>query len=127
MLASKFFGNMFTGDPNGGGAGRGAIIAQLEQTLRRLGPDHLDLYYLHTWDRHTPIAEMLRALDDQVRLGKIRYPGFSSVPAWVTAQAQTLAELRDWTPRAMLQFAGTTVDGESSVVYPPLLQSDVRY
>ncbi|HEY2518841.1 MAG TPA: aldo/keto reductase [Streptosporangiaceae bacterium] len=48
VLASKFFGNMFPGDPNGGGAGRGAIIAQLEQTLRRLRTDHLDLYYLHT-------------------------------------------------------------------------------
>src|SRR6201992_97912 len=85
VLASKFFGNMFPGDPNGGGAGRGAIIAQVEQTLRRLRTDYLDLYYLHNWDRHTPIVETLRALDDQVRSGKIRYLGFSNVPSWLLA------------------------------------------
>ena len=116
VLASKFFGNMFPGDPNGGGAGRGAIIAQLEQTLRRLGTDYLDLYYLHNWDRRTPIEETLRALDDLVRTGKIRYLGFSNVPAWVTAQAQTLAELRGWTPLIALQveysLLARTVEGE---------------
>ena len=116
VLASKFFGNMFPGDPNGGGAGRGAIIAQLEQTLRRLRTDYLDLYYLHNWDRHTPIVETLRALDDQVRSGKIRYLGFSNVPAWVTARAQTLAELPDWTPLIAPQveysLLARTVEGE---------------
>ena len=116
VLASKFFGNLFPGDPNGGGAGRGAIIAQLEQTLRRLGTDYLDLYYLHNWDRHTPIEETLRTLDDLVRMGKIRYLGFSNVPAWVTAQAQTLAGLRAWTPLIALQveysLLARTVEGE---------------
>lgn len=116
VLASKFFGNMFPGDPNGGGAGRGAIIAQLEQTLRRLRTDYLDLYYLHNWDRRTPIGETLRTLDDLVRMGKIRYLGFSNAPAWVTAQAQTLAELRAWTPLIALQveysLLARTVEGE---------------
>src|ERR1700744_5123968 len=116
VLASKFFGNMFPGDPNGGGAGRGAIIAQVEQTLRRLRTDYLDLYYLHSWDRHTPIEETLRTLDDLVRMGKIRYLGFSNVPAWVTARAQTLAELRAWTPLIALQveysLLARTVEGE---------------
>lgn len=94
MLASKFFANLHPGDPNGGGAGRSAIIAQLDATLRRMQTDRVDLYWLHNWDRNTPIDETLRALDDLVRAGKIRYIGFSNNPAWVTAQAQTLALLR---------------------------------
>jgi aryl-alcohol dehydrogenase-like predicted oxidoreductase len=78
----------------------------------------------------------MRTLDDLVRAGKIRYLGFSNTPAWVTAQAHTMALLKGWTPliapmhgalRAMLQFAGTTVDGETSTAYPPLVESDVRY
>src|ERR1700744_1657516 len=103
VLASKFFGNMFPGDPNGGGAGRGSITAQLDATLRRLRTDYLDLYYLHSWDRHTPLEETVRALDDLVRMGKIRYVGFSNTPAWYTARAQTMAELSSWTPLIALQ------------------------
>jgi aryl-alcohol dehydrogenase-like predicted oxidoreductase len=103
VLASKFFGNMFPGDPNGGGAGRGAIIAQLEESLRRMRTDHLDLYWLHNWDRSTPLEETMRTLDDLVRAGKIRYVGFSNTPAWVIARAQTMAELRGWTPLIALQ------------------------
>ncbi|GAA5136049.1 aldo/keto reductase [Pseudonocardia adelaidensis] len=116
VLASKFFVNLFPGDPNGGGAGRGSIIAQLHETLRRLQTDHLDLYWLHNWDRHTPIEETLRTLDDLVRAGKIRYVGFSNTPAWVTAQAQATALLKGWTPLIALQveysLLARTVEGE---------------
>lgn len=116
VLASKFFFNMFPGDPNGGGAGRGSIIAQLDETLRRLRTDHLDLYWLHNWDRHTPIEETMRTLDDLVRAGKIRYVGFSNTPAWVTAQAHTTALLKGWTPLIALQveysLLARTVEGE---------------
>ncbi|MFC0435965.1 aldo/keto reductase [Kutzneria buriramensis] len=116
VLASKFFGNMFPGDPNGGGAGRASIIAQLHESLRRLNTDYLDLYWLHNWDRNTPIEETLRTLDDLVRAGKIRYVGFSNTPAWVTAQAQTTALLRGWTPIIALQveysLLARTVEGE---------------
>jgi aryl-alcohol dehydrogenase (NADP+) len=116
VVASKFFGNMFPGDPNGGGAGRGSIIAQLHETLRRLNTDYLDLYWLHNWDRHTPVEETMRTLDDLVRAGKIRYIGFSNVPAWVTAQAQTTAMLRGWAPLIALQveysLLARTVEGE---------------
>ncbi len=117
VVASKFFTNMTPGDPNGGGAGRRSIQHQLEQSLRRLGTDHLDLYWLHNWDRHTPIEETMRALDDLVRAGKIRYIGFSNVPAWVTAQAQTVALLRSWTPLIALQveysLLARDVEGET--------------
>jgi aryl-alcohol dehydrogenase-like predicted oxidoreductase len=116
VLASKFFANMFPGDPNGGGAGRGSITAQLHESLRRLGTDYLDLYWLHNWDRATPIEETMRALDDLVRAGKIRYIGFSNTPAWVTAQAQTTALLRGWSPVIALQveysLLARTVEGE---------------
>ena len=60
ILASKFFTNMFPGDPNGGGAGRRSIIAQLDESLRRMRTDYLDLYWLHNWDRHTPVEETMR-------------------------------------------------------------------
>jgi aryl-alcohol dehydrogenase (NADP+) len=103
VVASKFFCNMFPGDPNGGGAGRGSIRAQLHESLRRLNTDYLDLYWLHNWDRNTPIEETMRTLDDVVRAGKVRYIGFSNVPAWVTAQAQMMALLRGWTPLVALQ------------------------
>jgi aryl-alcohol dehydrogenase-like predicted oxidoreductase len=116
VLASKFFTNLFPGDPNGGGAGRSSIIAQLDQTLRRLRTDHLDLYWLHNWDRNTPIEETLRTLDDLVQAGKIRYVGFSNTPAWVTAQAQTTALFRGWAPLIALQveysLLARTVEGE---------------
>lgn len=116
VIASKFFANMHPGDPNGGGAGRSSIIASLDQTLRRLRTDYLDLYWLHNWDRHTPIEETMSALDDVVRAGKVRYLGFSNTPAWVTAQAQTTAQLRGWTPLIALQVEYSllerTVEGE---------------
>lgn len=116
VLASKFFTNMYPGDPNGGGAGRKAIIAQLDETLRRLQTDYLDVYWLHNWDRITPLTETMRTLDDLVRAGKIRYLGFSNTPAWVTAQAQTMAQLKDWTPLIALQveysLLARTVEGE---------------
>lgn len=103
ILATKFFTNMFPGDPNGGGAGRRSIIAQLEHSLRRLRTDYIDLYWLHNWDRHTPVEEIMRTLDDVVTSGKVRYVGFSNTPAWVTAQAQATAVWRGWTPLIALQ------------------------
>ncbi|MGN9912858.1 aldo/keto reductase [Phytohabitans sp. LJ34] len=116
VLASKFFGNMHPGDPNGGGAGRGAIIAQLHETLRRMRTDYLDLYWLHNWDRNTPVEETMRTLDDLVRAGKVRYLGFSNTPAWVVARAQTMAQLKGWTPLVALQveysLLARTVEGE---------------
>ncbi|MFI5910615.1 aldo/keto reductase [Dactylosporangium sp. NPDC051541] len=116
VLASKFFTNMHPGNPNAGGAGRSAIRFQLHETLRRLRTDHIDLYWLHNWDRNTPIEETMRALDDLVREGHVRYVGFSNTPAWVTAQAQTMALLRGWTPLVALQveysLLARTVEGE---------------
>jgi len=116
VIATKFAGNMFPGDPNGGGAGRKAIVQQLDASLTRLGTDYVDLYWLHNHDPHTPIEETVATLDDLVRAGKIRYVGLSDTPAWEVARAATIAELRGWAPVAGIQveysLAARTVEGE---------------
>src|SRR6516165_3057616 len=63
FIATKFFGNLFPGDPNGGGASRKTIASSCEQSLRRLQTDYIDLYWMHCWDRFTPVDETMRALD----------------------------------------------------------------
>jgi aryl-alcohol dehydrogenase-like predicted oxidoreductase len=116
VIATKFTTNLFLGDPNGGGASRKAIIAQCEESLRRLQTDYIDLYWLHAWDKTTPIEETMRALDTLVEEGKVRYIGFSDTPAWKVAQAQTMALLRGWSPLVALQIEYSllqrTVEGE---------------
>src|SRR5436190_6463037 len=116
VLATKFYGNLFPGDPNAGGANRKNIVASCEQSLRRLQTDYIDLYWMHAWDRFTPIDETIRTLDDLVQAGKVRYVGFSDTPAWKVAQAQTLALLRGWTRLIALQIEYSllerTVEGE---------------
>ncbi len=116
VIATKFCGLQLAGDPNAGGAGRKAILAACEQSLRRLGTEYIDLYWMHFWDRHTPIDETMRALDDLVRAGKVRHVGFSDTPAWKVVQAQMLAELRGWSPLIALQIEYSllerTVEGE---------------
>ncbi|MEU0640433.1 aldo/keto reductase [Streptomyces albidoflavus] len=117
VLATKFGGSMAADDPNSGGAGRKAIRAQLDASLRRLNTDYIDLYWMHQWDRHTPIAETLSTLTDLVRAGKIHAIGLSNVPAWWVAEAATTAQLRDWEPVAALQveysLLARTVEGET--------------
>ena len=116
VIATKFFGNLYPGDPNGGGAGRKAIVSSCEQSLRRLQTDYIDLYWMHCWDRFTPIEETMRALDDLVAAGKVRYIGLSDTPAWKVAQAQTIARFRGWAPLVALQIEYSllerTVEGE---------------
>ena len=116
VLATKFLSNMFPGDPNGGGAHRKAIIASCEESLRRMQTGYIDLYWMHFWDDLTPIDETMRAIDDLVRAGKIRYFGISDTPAWKCAQAQCLAAFKDWTPAIALQIeyslAERTVENE---------------
>ncbi|MEC9378542.1 MAG: aldo/keto reductase [Candidatus Latescibacterota bacterium] len=110
VIATKFMGAMHQGDPNSGGAGRKAIMAACEESLRRLQTDYIDLYWLHFWDRHTPIEETLRAFDDLVTAGKIRYVGFSDVPAWKCAEAQTIAAFRNFAPIIALQIEYSLIE-----------------
>ncbi len=102
VVASKF--SMPVGDgPNDRGASRYHMMNAVEDSLRRLQSDHIDLYYVHRWDPHTPLQETLRALDDLVRMGKIRYVGVSTYTSWQLAQANLLSEVRGWTPVVAIQ------------------------
>jgi aryl-alcohol dehydrogenase-like predicted oxidoreductase len=116
VIATKFLTNMYRGDPNGGGAGRKSLVAACEHSLRRLQTDYIDFYWMHFWDHFTPIEETMRALDDLVAAGKVRYIGFSDTPAWKVAQAQTMAVLKGWTPLIALQLEYSllerTIEGE---------------
>jgi aryl-alcohol dehydrogenase-like predicted oxidoreductase len=103
VLATKYTPTRDQTDPNAGGSHRKNLVLSLEQSLRRLRTDYIDLYWVHLWDRHTPIEETMRALDDAVRAGKVLYVGISDAPAWLVSRANTLAECRDWTPFAGLQ------------------------
>ena len=116
VIATKFFGNLYRGDPNAGGGHRKSMVAALEHSLRRLQTDYVDLFWLHAWDRFTPIEETMRGLDDLVRAGKVRYIGFSDTPAWKCSQAQVLAHFHGWSPLIALQIEYSliqrTVEGE---------------
>jgi aryl-alcohol dehydrogenase-like predicted oxidoreductase len=107
---------MFPGDPNGGGAGRKAIMQQIDASLSRLGTDYIDLYWQHNWDQHTPLEETLSTLNDLVHAGKIRYAGLSDTPAWAVARMATIAEFRGWAQIAAIQVEYSllqrTVEGE---------------
>jgi aryl-alcohol dehydrogenase-like predicted oxidoreductase len=104
VLATKYSLTIDRADPNAGGNHRKSLVRPLEQSLRRLRTDYVDLLWLHMRDATTPIEEAVRALDDQVRLGKVLYVGISDAPAWVASQANTLAELRGWSPFVGLQI-----------------------
>jgi aryl-alcohol dehydrogenase-like predicted oxidoreductase len=103
VLGTKYTLSRDRADPNAAGNHRKNLIASLERSLRRLRTDYVDVFWVHVWDRHTPIEETMRALDDAVRAGKILYLGVSDAPAWVVAHANTLARLCGQTPFAGLQ------------------------
>lgn len=104
VIATKFSGNLYPGDPNAGGSGRKSIISACENSLRRLQTDYIDLYWLHNWDVHTPIDETMAALEDLVRAGKVRYLGVSDTPAWKVVEANVTARFRGWSSFIGLQI-----------------------
>lgn len=110
VLATKFSLNMRPDDPNAGGNHRKSIVRSLEDSLKRLNTDYIDLYWLHAWDFTTYPEEVMRALDDMVRAGKVLYIGVSDTPAWIVARSNTLAELRGWTPFVGLQIEYSLIE-----------------
>src|SRR3982075_2883147 len=104
VIATKFSGNLYPGDPNGGGSGRKSLITACENSLRRLQTDYIDLYWLHNWDVNTPIEETMAALEDLVRAGKVRYLGVSDTPAWKVVEANVTARFRGWSAFVGLQI-----------------------
>ena len=102
VIATKVYFPMSSA-PNGGGLSRKAILSEIENSLRRLGTDYVDLYQIHRWDYDTPIEETLEALHDVVRAGKARYIGASSMYAWQFAKALYTADLNGWTRFVSMQ------------------------
>jgi aryl-alcohol dehydrogenase-like predicted oxidoreductase len=104
VLATKYTLSMKEDDPNFCGNHRKNLIQSVEASLKRMNTEYIDLLWLHAWDYMTPQEEVMRALDDLVRMGKVFYVGISDTPAWIVSRANMLAELRGWTPFVGLQI-----------------------
>jgi len=104
VLATKYTNAAAGTDPNAGGNHRKNMMQSVEASLKRLQTDYIDLYWVHIWDRITPVEEVMRGLDDLVRQGKVLHVGISDAPAWWIAQANTLASFRGWSPFVGLQI-----------------------
>jgi aryl-alcohol dehydrogenase-like predicted oxidoreductase len=110
VLASKYTLTTNPKEPTASGNSRKNMMQALGASLKRLGTDYIDLYYVHAWDLLTPADEIMRALDDAIRMGKILYIGVSDTPAWMAAKANTMAELRGWAQFAALQIEYSLVE-----------------
>lgn len=122
VISTKFGVSRDANDPNAAGAHRKNLRGSLETSLRRLRTDYIDLYWVHMHDRHTPIDETLRALDDAVSAGKVLAIGISDTPAWIVSRAQTLAELRGWESFVGLQVPYSLLQRDIERELLPLAQ-----
>jgi len=123
VVATKVQGIMRS-EPNGRGLSRKAIFHELDESLRRLGMDYIDLYQTHRWDYETPIEETLEALHDAVKSGKVRYIGASSMHAWQFSKALNLAERHSWTRFVSMQNHYNLLYREEEREMMPLCQSE---
>jgi len=123
VVATKYTLAMRPDDPNSGGTHRKSLRQSLEASLRRLGTDYVDVYWVHIWDDLTPLEEVVQALDDAVRAGKVLYVGISDTPAWIVSQAITLADLRGWTRFAGLQVPYSLVERSVERELLPMAQA----
>ena len=110
VLATKYSNAAPGKDPNAAGNQRKSMVQAVEASLRRLATDYIDLYWVHIWDQLTPVEEVMRGLDDLVRQGKVLYVGISDAPAWWVAQANTIAQLRGWSPFVALQIEYSLIE-----------------
>jgi aryl-alcohol dehydrogenase-like predicted oxidoreductase len=110
VLATKFGFNTKPGNPHASGNGRKQIYQALDKSLRRLNTDYIDLYWLHVWDMVTPVEEVMQTLGDLVRAGKIRYFGFSDIPAWYATKAATLASAHNMPGPIAMQLEYSLVE-----------------
>ena len=110
VLATKYTNAMPGTDPNAAGNQRKSMMRAVEASLKRLQTDYIDLYWLHIWDKMTPLDEVMRAFDDLVRQGKILHAGVSDMAAWAVARANTMAELRGWSPFVGLQIEYSLIE-----------------
>jgi aryl-alcohol dehydrogenase-like predicted oxidoreductase len=110
VIATKYTMEMDSNNANSSGNQRKNMMRSLEASLKRLNTDYIDLYWVHMWDTLTPIEEIVRALDDAVRMGKIMYIGISDTPAWIIAKGNTIAKLKNMTPFAAIQLEYSLVE-----------------
>ena len=110
-------------DPNFSGNHRKNMIQACEASLKRLGTDYIDLYWVHAWDFTTPIEEVMRGLDDLVSAGKVLYVGISDTPAWVVSRANTIADFRGWSPFVGLQIRYSLIDRTAEADLLPMARS----
>lgn len=97
-------------NPNSGGNSRKNMRQSVESSLKRLQTDYIDLFYLHMWDYMTPVEEVVRGMEDLVSAGKVLYVAFSDTPAYIVAEANTMAHLRGWSPFIGLQIPYSLLD-----------------
>jgi aryl-alcohol dehydrogenase-like predicted oxidoreductase len=110
VVATKYTLTLRKADPNAGGNHRKNMMRSVEESLKRLNTDYIDLYWLHMWDYVAPIEEVLRGLDDLVRQGRVLYIGISDTPAWVVSNAIAISELRGWARFVGLQVPYSLAD-----------------
>jgi aryl-alcohol dehydrogenase-like predicted oxidoreductase len=120
VISTKYSLNTDPTNPNAGGNHRKSLVRAIEASLKRLGTDYIDLYWLHAWDYRNSIEEVMRALDDLVRQGEILHIGLSDTPAWVVSEAQTIAKLRGWTPVSAIQIEYSLVERTSEADMLPM-------
>ncbi|MGK7875595.1 MAG: aldo/keto reductase [Xenococcaceae cyanobacterium] len=120
VLGTKYSLNTDPTNPNAGGNHRRSLVRAVEDSLRRLETDYIDLYWLHAWDYRNPIEEVMRALDDLVRQGKILHIGLSDTPSWIVAEGQVIAKLRGWTPVSAIQVHYNLVERTSEADMLPM-------
>jgi aryl-alcohol dehydrogenase-like predicted oxidoreductase len=110
VISTKYSLTTEPGNPNAAGNHRKNMVRSVEDSLRRMGTDYIDLLYLHMWDFRTPVDEILRSFDDLVRSGKVLYIGLSDTPAWQASRMQAIAELRGWSQFCALQIQYSLVE-----------------
>jgi len=123
VLATKYTCARDPRDPNAAGNHRKNLVAALDASLKRLRTDYVDVLYVHIWDFLTPAAEVMRALDDQVRAGKVLYLGISDTPAWIVAHANTLAGQHGWTPFSAVQVQYSLAERTVEREYLPMART----
>lgn len=123
VVSTKFTMARDPGNPNAGGNHRLNLVRSVETSLRQLDTDRIDLLHLHAWDFTTSAEEVMRALDDLVRAGKVLYLGICNTPAWQVARLQTLADLRGWSPWVALQIEYSLIERSVEHELMPMAQA----
>lgn len=123
VIATKYSLMMRKGDPNACGNQRKNMMQSVEDSLKRLKTEYIDLLYLHVWDNLTPVDEILRGFDDLVRAGKVLYVGISDTPAWQVSRLQAIAELRGWAPLVALQVLYNLTERTVEREFMPMAQT----